>query len=196
MFNAPAEPKLLSLDDLMKLGNPRTIRTEIIDGRLVKMNPSEFNVFAVRINDPIKEFVRKSNLGATFFEGLAYLIYSDVYALKDLFIPDISFIRRENQLRVDISKPYPGIPDLAVEVISPGKKANDIQTKLRTYLAKGTEQVWLVYPTTKELHQYRRDNNPEIRIYRGSQTLDLADLFPGLELTTDQIFTIPEWALR
>ena len=71
-----------------------------------------------------------------------------------------------------------------------------IQTKLRTYLAKGTEQVWLVYPTTKELYQYRRDNNPEIRIYRGSQTLDLADLFPGLELTTDQIFTIPEWALR
>jgi len=43
---------------------------------------------------------------------------------------------------------------------------------------------------------HRRDNNPEIRIYRGSQTFDLADLFSGLELTTDQIFAIPEWALR
>jgi Uma2 family endonuclease len=196
VLDALAKSKLLSLDDLLKLGNPRILRAEIIDGRLVKMNVSGFNVFAARIESSINEFVRKYNLGSTFYDGLAYLMLSDVNALKNLFIPDISFIHRENQLRVDISKPYLGVPDLAVEVISPGEKADDIQTKLRTYLAKGTEQVWLVYPTTKELHQYRRDNNPEIRIYRGSQMLDLADLFPGLELTTDQIFAIPEWALR
>jgi Uma2 family endonuclease len=53
-----------------------------------------------------------------------------------------------------------------------------------------------MYPTTREVHQYRRDNNPEIRIYRGSQPLDLADLFPGLELATDQIFAVPPWALK
>lgn len=112
-------------------------------------------------------------------------------------MPDIPFIRKENIIALpDINKPYPDIPDLAVEVVSPGDDADEIQTKLRTYLAKGTEQVWIVYPTARELHQYRRDNNPEIRSYRGSQTLDLTDLFPGLELTTDQIFNFPAWVLK
>lgn len=196
MLDAPAKPKLLSLDDLLKLGNARV---EIIDGSIVKMNAAGFilGVVGMNILRPLDAYVMKNNLGAVFYDGLTYLMFSDSKGLKNSFVPDISFIRLENILPMtDNSKPYPGIPDLAVEVISPGEDADDIQTKLRTYLDKGTEQVWLVYPTTKELHQYRRDNNPEIRIYRGSQTLDLADLFPDFELTTDQIFTIPEWALR
>lgn len=163
------------------------------------MNAAGFihNIVGMNILRPLDAFVLQNNLGAVFYDGLTYLMFSDAKGLKDSFVPDISFIRLANILPMpDVSKPYPGIPDLAIEVISPGEDADDVQTKLRTYLAKGTEQVWLVYPTTKELHQYRRDNNPEIRIYRGSQTLDLADLFPNLELTTDQIFTIPEWALR
>lgn len=195
MLDAPAKPKLLSLDDLLKLGK----RVEIIDGSVVKMNAAGFihNIVGMNILRPLDAFVLQHKLGAVFYDGLTYLMFSEAKGLKDSFVPDISFIRLENILPMtDISKPYPGIPDLAVEVISPGEDADDVQTKLRTYLEKGTEQVWLVYPTTKELHQYRRDNNPEIRIYRGSQTLDLADLFPGLELTTDQIFTVPEWALR
>ncbi len=195
MLDAPAKPKLLSLDDLLKLGK----RVEIIDGSIVKMNAAGFihNIMGMNILRPLDAFVLQNNLGAVFYDGLTYLMFSDAKGLKDSFVPDISFIRLQNILPMpDASKPYPGIPDLAVEVISPGEDADDVQTKLRTYLAKGTEQVWLVYPTTKELHQYRRDNNPEIRIYRGSQTLDLGDLFPSLELTTDQIFTIPEWALR
>ncbi len=196
MLDAPAKPKLLSLDDLLKLGNARV---EIIDGSVVKMSAAGFvhNIVGGNIYDPLKLFVSQHNLGAVFYDGLTYLMLSDAKGLKDSFVPDLSFIRLANMLPMpDLSKPYPGIPDLAVEVISPGEEADDIQTKLRTYLAKGTEQVWLVYPTTQELHQYRRDNNPEIRIYRGSQTLDLADLFPGLELTTDQIFSIPAWAMR
>jgi Uma2 family endonuclease len=196
MLEAPAKPKLLSLDDLIKLGN---VRVEIIDGSVVKKCASGIlhQIFSQNIFYALDRFLHSTDVGVIFSTGLTYLMLSDVKGLKDSFVPDISFIRLANILPMpDISKPYPGIPDLAVEVISPGEDADDIQTKLRTYLAKGTEQVWLVYPTTKELHQYRRDNNPEIRIYRGSQTLDLADLFLGLELTTDQIFAIPEWAIR
>lgn len=195
MLDAPAKPKLLSLDDLLKLGKG----TEIINGVVIRKNASGMlhQLVSQNIYHSIDTYLNQFNFGVIFSAGLTYLMFSDTKGLKDSFVPDISFICLANILPMsDNSKPYPGIPDLAVEVISPGEEADDIQTKLRTYLAKGTEQVWLVYTTTQELHQYRRDNNPEIRIYRGSQTLDLADLFPGLELTTDQIFAIPEWALR
>jgi Uma2 family endonuclease len=195
MLDAPAKPKLLSLDELLKLGK----RVEIIDGEVREKCASGIlhQLVSQNIFNSLDAYVRKDNSSVIFYSSLTYLMFSEAKGLKDSFVPDISFIRLGNILPMtDISKPYPGIPDLAVEVISPGEDADDVQTKLRTYLEKGTEQVWLVYPTTKELHQYRRDNNPEIRIYRGSQTLDLADLFPGLELTTDQIFIVPEWALR
>lgn len=195
MLDAPAKPKLLSLDDLLKLGK----RVEIINGEVIQKSGSGMlhQLVSQNIYHNLDKHLNQITLGVVFYSGLTYLMFSDTKGLKDSFVPDISFIRLANILPMsDNSKPYPGIPDLAVEVISPGEEADDIQTKLRTYLTKGTEQVWLVYPTTKELHQYRRDNNPEIRIYRGSQTLDLADLFPGLEMTTDQIFAIPEWALR
>lgn len=66
--------------------------------------------------------------------------------------------------------------------------------KVRTYLEKGTEQVLVIYQTVREVHQYRRDRNPEVRIYSGSETLDLETMFPGLELTTDTIFALPKWA--
>ncbi len=191
MLDAPAKLKLLSLDELLKIGK----RVEIIDGEVREKCASGIlhQIVSQNILNNLDAYVRKDNSSVIFYSGLTYLMFSEAKGLKDSFVPDISFIRLENILPMtDISKPYPG----AVEVISPGEDADDIQTKLRTYLAKGTEQIWLVYPTTKELHQYRRDNNPEIRIYRGSQTLDLADLFPNLELTTDQIFAIPEWALR
>lgn len=194
MLDAPVQPKLLTLDELLALGDARL---EIIDGRIVKMPAAGFahhliggNIF--RALDP---YVMQRQLGLVFFDGMTYLMLSEASGLKDSFLPDVSFIWAANIVSMpDPNKPYPGIPDLAVEVISPGDDAEDVQTTIRTYLAKGVEQVWIVYPTTREVHQYRRDNNPEIRIYRGSQPLDLADLFPELELTADQVFAVPPWA--
>jgi Uma2 family endonuclease len=80
--------------------------------------------------------------------------------------------------------------------VSPGDDPDDLQTKRKTYLAKGTEQVWIIYPQTREVHQFRRDNNPEIRIYREGETLDCEALFPGLVLTPDMIFNLPAWAIK
>lgn len=69
-------------------------------------------------------------------------------------------------------------------------------TKGRTYPKKEDGTCLGGVPLTRELHQYRRDNNPEIHIYRGSQTIDVEALFPGLELTTEMIFKLPTWAMH
>lgn len=79
-------------------------------------------------------------------------------------------------------------------MISPGEEAADIQRKVRTYLDKGTEQVWVVYPDTKEVHPFINGEPETVNIYKGTQKLDVKVLFPGLELTTNQIFALPDWA--
>jgi Uma2 family endonuclease len=49
---------------------------------------------------------------------------------------------------------FPGAPLLAVEIISPGNSATDIQLKVKQYLKAGSLEVWLVYPETQTLYVY------------------------------------------
>jgi Uma2 family endonuclease len=78
----------------------------------------------------------------------------------------VSFIRLENiPADWDLEKPHPGVPDLAVEVVSPGDSAEDVQAKVRTYLDKGAQQVWVLYPKTKEIHQFIGSQRDTFRVY-------------------------------
>ncbi len=55
---------------------------------------------------------------------------------------------------------FHGAPLLAVEVVSPGNMAKDMQLKVKQYLDAGTREVWLVYPDTRTVSVYsagRRD---------------------------------------
>jgi Uma2 family endonuclease len=142
----------------------------------------------------IDPFVIERQLGIVFFDGLTYLMNSDEGGLKHSFVPDVSFIHRDQILGMpDVHKPYPGIPTLAIEVVSPNDHAGDLQAKLQTYLEKGTEQVWITFPITREVYQYRRNRSPYVTIYQGSQALNVEDLFPGLTLRTEMIFHLPPW---
>jgi Uma2 family endonuclease len=193
MANLLLPDRLLSLDEYMAIGDERV---EIVNGEVVEMNAAGMThqLIARNIQRPLDAYVIAHEIGEVFADGLTYLMFSESKGLKDSFVPDVSFIRYENLLPMsDPTKPYPGIPDLAVEVVSPGDDADKLIFKVRTYLEKGTEQVLVIYQSTREVYQYRRDKNPEIRIYRGSQTLDLDAMFPGLQLTTDMIFTLPKW---
>lgn len=165
MADGPLERAKITLDDLLEMSD--RARIEIIEGEVVEMAAAGVvhHIVAGNIYDPLKAYNQENSAGAVFFDGLTYLMFSD-----------------------------PGIPDLAVEVISPNDKAEDVQDKLRTYLDKGTEQVWIVYPRTRQVYQYRRDNNPPVRIYSGDARMHIETLFPGLELTLSAIFHLPVWA--
>lgn len=186
----------LTLEALLAMGPDA--RVEVIEGELAEMSPVGMlhHLIAGNIYDLLKVFITANSLGYVFFDGLLYLMHSEAASLKDSFVPDVSFIRKANLITGwDITRPYPGAPDLAVEVISPGDDAGKVQAKLRAYLDKGTAEVWIVYPNTREVYQYRRDASPAVRLYRrGDEALDTEALFPGLALTLDAIFALPEWA--
>ncbi|MFN8448673.1 MAG: Uma2 family endonuclease [Anaerolineae bacterium] len=193
MADATLERTAITLDDLLKLGDARV---EVINGVVVEMAPvgGLHHVVNGNIYDPVRAHVNERELGAVFMDGLLFLMNENARHLRGSFAPDISFVRRENiPPSWTLSLPFPGVPDLAVEVISPGDDAEDVQTKIRTYLDKGTEQVWVAYPLTREVYQYRRDQQT-VRIYRGSEQIDTESLFPGLVLALDMIFKLPSWA--
>lgn len=193
MADTVLEQTAITLDDLMALGEDA--RVEVINGVVVEMAPvgGLHHIAAGNIHYPIKTYVDEHELGIVFMDGLLYLMNENTRHLRDSFAPDVSFIRRENfPANWDIVLPFPGVPDFAVEVISPSENAGNVQTKTRTYLDKGTEQVWIVYPLLRELHQYRRDAKT-IHVYRGSEQIDTDSIFPGLVLTMEMIFKLPGW---
>jgi Uma2 family endonuclease len=186
------QQKLITLKELMKIQD--TI--EIIDGEMIAMaaNVMIHHIVVSNISFILQSYVKENPIGSVFPDGLIYLMYSATSGLKDAFIPDVSFIQNENiPKNIDLAKPYPGVPDLAVEVISENESAEQIQRKARIYLEKGTQQVWIVYPLTKEVHQYQQDSST-IRIYRDTQLIDTSPLFPDLKIKIPDVFQLPIWA--
>jgi Uma2 family endonuclease len=189
------EKQIYTLDDLLAMGEDA--RVEIIGGELVEMTAAGgvHQIIASNISHILQLYVRARDIGIVLPDQMTYLMNSPAKGLKDSFVPDVSYISRDNVPKTwDITKPHPGVPNLAVEIVSPGDDTDLVLTKVHIYLEKGTSQVWVVYPKHKELHQYIAPGNDHL--YRGSQTIDAEALFPGIEgLTTDAIFHLPEWII-
>jgi Uma2 family endonuclease len=58
---------------------------------------------------------------------------------------------------------FNGSPLVAVEVVSPSNRAEDLERKIEQYLAAGSSEVWVVYPDTSRVYVYRSgQRNPQV----------------------------------
>lgn len=195
MSSAPPRP--ITADELMRL-SAQHYRVEVVDGVLhIKdidnMHPvgGTHVIIISNIYDLIKPYVRQHKLGLFLTDGLAYLLDERADGLRGARVPDLSFIRQKAIVRQwDMDRPYPGHPDLAIEVISPSEGADDTLAKVDDFLEYGTEQVWVVYPGQRELQQYFADGS--VCRYRGDDLVDVSALFPGLTLKLSDLFVLPE----
>lgn len=188
--------KAITEEDLLAL-DPDA-RVEIIDGEWVQLSPVGLihHVIVMNILRLLDRYALENGTGYVYPDGLIYLLHGEGVGLKGALVPDVSYIRNENIPQGwNFERPLPGAPDLAVEVMSPDDKAEVILIKTRRYLEAGTEQVWVVYPDSRELHQYRREDAANtVRAYRDDDTVDVEALFPGLALRITDVFRLPPWA--
>lgn len=78
----------------------------------------------------------------------------DVYFSEtDILQPDIVFIANDNMNIVKDGK-IKGAPDLIIEVLSPGNKKHDTETKKPIYEKHGVKEYFIVDPITKEVLSY------------------------------------------
>jgi Uma2 family endonuclease len=138
-----------------------------------------------RLLDP---FVVERKLGEVFGDGLTFDLGLDENGKPIELIPDVAFIRREQiPPEFDLSGHFPGAPALTIEVISPGQTVDKLQTKVKRYLQKGSEQVWVIHPLQRELHQYRHDRPGNVSVFRDEETIDAEAFFPGLKMNVAQL---------
>ena len=187
------EVKLITEAELMALGSDA--RVEVVEGEIVEMAPVGLRHQFVGGNffRPLDQYVRENNLGFVFYDGLIYLLDQNEKHLRGARVPDVSFIRKGMIPKGwNIDRPFPGAPTLAIEVVSPDDDAEDLLKRTRDYLRAGSEQVWIAYPSEREVHQHRRGADT-VRVYtQDSDVIDVEGLLPGLTLTLGTIFALPE----
>src|SRR5262249_54036140 len=136
--------------------------------------------------------VDEKQSGILFGDGLIYLAWRIENSINSAFVPDISYLRHKTRLpEWNFSDDYPGVPDLAIEVPSEHDNGEKLMKKIRVYLERGCEQVWVVYPVVQELHQYRIEGTHTVHVYRSGDKLDAAAFFPGVEILITDIFKYP-----
>ncbi len=70
--------------------------------------------------------------------------------------PDLVFFRTGNEPQAG-DKYFLGVPDLIVEVVSPGSVRLDQHVKFGAYEKAGVPEFWLVYPSSRSIDVYHFD---------------------------------------
>ncbi len=101
--------------------------------------------------------------------------------------PDCSVILRENLgLIADSPAIVPGPPDLAIEVVSPSNRAEDVELKINQLLESGCKLVWVIYRRLGRVvicePQGRRR---EVGVHAA---LEAPELLPGFRLELGKLF--------
>jgi Uma2 family endonuclease len=164
----------LTLDQWLRLPEREGTTYELDDGELV-MEPSptlRHHRIRDRIARSLTDFVQHHELGEITVEMDFRLGTATVRN------PDVAFITADHLKHIDPDhSPLEGAPALAVEVVSPGNSAKDMQKKVSQYLAAGSKAVWVVNPALRQVQIHRVN---DARKVSAPAVLTDEDLFPGL----------------
>jgi Uma2 family endonuclease len=176
----------LTYDEFQTLPRDGSKRFELIEGE-VFMTPSpntKHQMAAANLHLALGHFVRERDLGRVFFAP-----YDVVFSKWTALEPDLLFIRRE-RLSIITDANVQGAPDLVIEILSPGNKAYDRETKHRVYEEAGVAEVWYVDPDKRsvEVLNLGPDHRYQVTAKLSCNAAIVSKTLPGLSLTLDEIF--------
>ena len=159
---------LLTADDLARMPNQRDY--ELIDGELLAL---------------LRNYLRLNTLGWVFGTESGYECFGDEG--RTLRRPDVSFVRFGRFPDEQIPEAFAKLaPDLAVEIVSPGDRAGEIQEKIEQFLKAGVRLIWVVYPKSQSVHVFRVEGTNAF--LSASEELSGEDVIPGFRCPVAELF--------
>ena len=162
-------------------------RHELVRGELRKMPPagSEHGHVAINIGTSLNNHVRANGLGRVYAAETGFKVASNPDTVR---APDVAFVSRD---RVEdaghVAGFWPGAPDLAVEVVSPGDTHAQVVEKALAWLEAGCSLVLVADPERRTVTSYR--SLDDIHILTEGNAIDGADVVSGWDLSITEIFT-------
>ena len=160
-------------------------RYELVDGRVVRMSPAGYRrgVVATRLAVVLTQFVDAGGLGLVTVPA-GFMLATNPDTVRE---PDVAFVHTARLPEAGLPDGFwPGAPDLAVEIRSPGDRPAEIRDKVRDYLACGVRLVWVVDPRRQTVVAYSPDAPPVL--HGPADFLDGADVLPGFSCPVRSLF--------
>jgi Uma2 family endonuclease len=171
-----------TVEDYLAL--PDDVRAELIDGELY-VTPGPFADHQ-RVVLNLGVLLRAHGLAHP--SGEVFISPLDVHLPSgDVVQPDVLFVRNENARIVD--RWIAGVPDLLVEIVSPGHAERDRAVKRRLYERNAVPEYWIVDLEERSIEVLRHDGAAfrPAGFFVGSVTLRTPTL-PALSLSLDDVF--------
>jgi Uma2 family endonuclease len=177
---------LVTADQLLAMPTGMGKRYELIAGELRVMSPAGWRHGKIisRLHVRIAHHVEAHDLGVAFGAETGFRLASNPDTVR---APDISFITKQNlPAREPAEGFWPGAPDLAVEVLSPGDRTGDVDEKIDAWLSAGCAAVWIVDPKLKSVTIYH--SRSKIEVKSAGDTLQGDPVVPGFACAVDELF--------
>jgi Uma2 family endonuclease len=161
-------------------------RYELVAGELRKTVPAGWRHGAVggNLHSLLGHHVLQEKLGRIFFADTGFLLARNPDTVR---APDIAFIHKDHLPAPEPEEAFwPGAPDLAVEVVSPGDTLGEIDEKVKAWLDAGAMMVWVVNAKWQNVTVYR--SATEIKTLTKNDELDGEDVIPGFRCRAGDIF--------
>jgi len=176
---------LVTAEQLVDMPN-NGFRYELVAGELRKMSPSgwKHGDVAIRVSARLIAHVEGLNLGKLFAAKSGFLIARDPDTVR---APDAALVLRQNLPDCHPEEAFwPGAPDLAVEVVSPGDRTGDVDEKVKAWFDAGSKSAWVVNPQWRSVTIFH--SATDIRTLSEADELTDEDVLPGFRCRVAEFF--------
>ncbi len=185
------ERQIISADEFLEIVERPEYEdriVELVEGEIVDMplpNPIHAAVLAT-LATKLNFFVTERGLGRVLAGDAPFILERNPEGRDTFRGLDIAYISTERLSGRLPRKPLRVAPDLAVEIISPSNKAEDIEKKIEQLLEAGTTLIWIVYPDLQSIAVHRHDGTFKLK---ESDMLTGGDVLSGFEIPVSEVFT-------
>lgn len=175
----------VTAEDLLEMPDDG-FRYELVRGELRQMAPAghTHGRVAMRSGSRLDRYVEEHDLGAVYAAETGFLLASDPATVR---APDVAFVRRDRLGLAERDTGYfPGPPDLAIEVVSPGDTFSEVEEKALAWLDAGTRLVLAADFRKRTVTRYR--GRDDIAILNENDVIDGWDVVPGWTMRVADLF--------
>jgi len=170
---------------------PRSDETlfEVVHGQMVELPnmSSHSGDLANELSIELAIYTRQHGLGKTLTEILFSIpTKSDPDNQRR---PDVAYVSKHRwplKKRAPDTDPWPVVPNLAIEVLSPNDLIRNLNKKIAEYFQAGVEMVWVVDPGEETVSVYTAPR--QVTILSKADTLHAGKVIPGFALPLKQLF--------
>jgi Uma2 family endonuclease len=142
-------------------------------------------ILASRLHGRLAAWAETQQTGQAVCEGIFGLVAKPRLWRR----PDVAFVSYQRWAKgksFPFTDPFPVVPELAVEVVSPSDLAEELRVRVADYFRHGVLVVWVVWPKLQMIDVY--ESLTQVRILTRDQVLDGGPVLPGFQLPLGDLF--------